>query len=183
MSYYPPQVQVSYAPPPASTAHIIIAWIVAVFTGLYMLPWAIAATRSKQNVVSVVMINLFLGWTVIGWIVALVMACSAHPMPATVLVNNATQVSYGQPALGWSPAYPAQQYPEWQQTYGSVQQQPPRYQHPDQPYYPQPFGASPYETGYEPTRSLPAPQPSATELTQPLPPWSRAADPYGQRPQ
>lgn len=43
-----------------------------------MLPWAVAATRGKSNATAVALINLLLGWTLIGWIVALVMACGAH---------------------------------------------------------------------------------------------------------
>jgi Superinfection immunity protein/Protein of unknown function (DUF2510) len=56
----------------------IIAWIVAVFSGFYMLPWAVAATRGKSNSATIGLINLLLGWTVIGWVVALVMACTPH---------------------------------------------------------------------------------------------------------
>ena len=36
---YPTQVVVS-APRRTSTAHLVIAWIVALLTALYMLPWA-----------------------------------------------------------------------------------------------------------------------------------------------
>lgn len=54
------------------------AWIVAVITLGYMLPWAVAATRGKSNAGAIGWINLLLGWSVIGWIVALVMAASSH---------------------------------------------------------------------------------------------------------
>lgn len=57
---------------------IIIAWIITVITGGYMLPWAIAATRGKSNSSSVGWINLLLGWTVIGWIWALIKALGSH---------------------------------------------------------------------------------------------------------
>ncbi len=56
----------------------IVAWVVAVVTGLYMLPWAIAATRGKANQWAIFAGNLLLGWTLVGWIVALVKACGAH---------------------------------------------------------------------------------------------------------
>ena len=55
-----------------------LAWIIAVCTLGYMLPWAIAATRGKANAGAIGWLNLLLGWTFIGWIVALVMACGAH---------------------------------------------------------------------------------------------------------
>lgn len=56
----------------------IIAWVLAVLTVGYLLPWAVAATRGKTNAGAIGWINLLLGWTLIGWIVALVMACGAH---------------------------------------------------------------------------------------------------------
>jgi hypothetical protein len=59
-----------------NSAEVIIAWIVAVVTFGYMLPWAIAATRGKSNSGAIAVLNLFLGWTLIGWVIALVMACS-----------------------------------------------------------------------------------------------------------
>lgn len=59
-------------------AQLIIAWVVAICTLGYMLPWAIAATRGKSNSGAIGLLNLLLGWTLIGWIVALVMACASH---------------------------------------------------------------------------------------------------------
>ena len=41
---------------------------------MYFLPTIIAAVRSKRDVVSIAVLNIFLGWTLIGWIVALVWA-------------------------------------------------------------------------------------------------------------
>jgi len=65
-------------------AIMAIAWFVAFFTAFYMLPWAIAATRGKANHGAIAVVNLFLGWSIIGWIVALIMACGSHrPIPAT----------------------------------------------------------------------------------------------------
>ena len=55
-----------------------VAIIVAFVTAGYMLPWAIAAVRGNRNAWSVFWINLLLGWTVIGWIIALVMSIKEH---------------------------------------------------------------------------------------------------------
>ena len=41
---------------------------------LYFLPTIIAALKSKRDTVAILLLNLFLGWSVIGWIVALVWA-------------------------------------------------------------------------------------------------------------
>ena len=59
-----------------------IAVLVAIFSGGYMLPWAIAAVRSNANAWSVFWINLLFGWTIVGWIVALVMAIREHKIIA-----------------------------------------------------------------------------------------------------
>jgi len=41
---------------------------------MYFLPTIIAALKSKRDTVAILLLNLFLGWSVIGWIVALVWA-------------------------------------------------------------------------------------------------------------
>ena len=56
----------------------ILSWIIAIVTAGYMLPWAIAATRGKSNTGTIFWINLLLGWSIIGWIVALIMSLNSH---------------------------------------------------------------------------------------------------------
>jgi len=41
---------------------------------LYFLPSIIAFARSKRDAVSILILNLLLGWTAIGWVIALVWA-------------------------------------------------------------------------------------------------------------
>ena len=41
---------------------------------LYFLPSIIALARSKRDTLAIFLLNFFLGWSVIGWIVALVWA-------------------------------------------------------------------------------------------------------------
>ena len=53
---------------------------------LYFIPTIIALARSMPNTGSVAVINLLLGWTVIGWIVALAMSVGAG-RPSHVSVN------------------------------------------------------------------------------------------------
>jgi hypothetical protein len=129
MSYYPNQGQVVVTRQhQSSTVHVVIAWIFAVGTGGYLLPWAIAATRNKENTLAIALIDLLLGWSVVGWIAALVMACTANPVRQTVLVSP--YASGPQVGPGAYPSYP---------TYGPAQP----------PYYP------PSEP--EPTLRLPSP--------------------------
>jgi len=56
-------------------------WIIVLAGAvLYFLPFIIA--RKKHNSGSVFVVNLFLGWTIIGWIVALAMAANNPPAQA-----------------------------------------------------------------------------------------------------
>ncbi len=42
--------------------------------GIYFIPSIVAKTNNKKNTTAIVVLNLFLGWTLIGWIIALVWA-------------------------------------------------------------------------------------------------------------
>jgi len=42
---------------------------------LYLLPTIIAAARGKRKIVGIVLLNVLLGWTFIGWVAALIWAC------------------------------------------------------------------------------------------------------------
>ena len=59
-----------------------VAWVVAIATLGYMLPWAVATTRGKRNHWAIFWLCLLLGWSLIGWVVALVMALNSHHVVA-----------------------------------------------------------------------------------------------------
>ncbi|MCA0329331.1 MAG: superinfection immunity protein [Actinobacteria bacterium] len=59
------------------TATKVVAVVVAILTAGYMLPWAIAAVRDVKHW-GVFWLNLLLGWTIVGWIIALVMSLRAQ---------------------------------------------------------------------------------------------------------
>jgi len=45
---------------------------------LYFVPAIVAALRHTHNATAILLVNIFFGWTGIGWFVALIMAiCSA----------------------------------------------------------------------------------------------------------
>jgi hypothetical protein len=48
---------------------------------MYFLPSIIALARSKRDLLAIFLLNFFLGWSVIGWIVALVWAAK-NDVPA-----------------------------------------------------------------------------------------------------
>jgi hypothetical protein len=54
----------------------------------YFLPTFLAFNRKKSNKISILLLNLFLGWTFIGWIVALVWAVANDEKQQNIIVNN-----------------------------------------------------------------------------------------------
>ncbi|MFE4694267.1 superinfection immunity protein [Streptomyces sp. NPDC056749] len=59
---------------------VVILIVLLVGVPLYFLPAIVAASRKVTNSGSVFVINLLLGWTFVGWVVALAMAMkSAEP--------------------------------------------------------------------------------------------------------
>jgi T4 superinfection immunity protein len=55
---------------------------IAIVFALYFLPTTVAAIRKLSNQGSLFVVNLFLGWTFIGWVVALAMAARTLPVAA-----------------------------------------------------------------------------------------------------
>lgn len=52
------------------------AWIMlAITAAIYFIPLIVADARGKDNKLAIGMLNLLLGWTMIGWVAALVWAC------------------------------------------------------------------------------------------------------------
>jgi len=49
-----------------------IGLIIIIIFGLYLLPSLISFLQRNKNWMAVFLLNLFLGWTGIGWVVALV---------------------------------------------------------------------------------------------------------------
>ncbi len=50
----------------------IIGFILSL--ALYFLPTIIAIARHHRNLLAIILINVFLGWTGVGWLVALIWA-------------------------------------------------------------------------------------------------------------
>lgn len=59
---------------------------VVVAIGVYMLPWFIAMMRGSPNTVPIFFLNLLLGWSVLGWVAALIW--SVMPKPTNVTSFN-----------------------------------------------------------------------------------------------
>jgi hypothetical protein len=59
--------------------HLLFGLLLIPFGAIHFLPTIIAALRNGRSVVGIFLLNLFLGWTVIGWIVALIWAITNEP--------------------------------------------------------------------------------------------------------
>jgi hypothetical protein len=123
----------------AGGAGIAVSAFVFIIIGiaLYFIPGIIAQVRHVPNSGSVWIINIFLGWTFVGWIVALAMAARSQLPAQQVIIQQGWQAGGPgvpgqptgiQPSPGFQPSGEAQPQP-WGQTQPLPQQQ----QWPEQP--------------------------------------------------
>ena len=54
-----------------------IFWML-IFLAIHFLPSFVAGARNHISTLAIFMLNLLLGWTVIGWVVALIWACTGQ---------------------------------------------------------------------------------------------------------
>lgn len=58
--------------------HIFIAMVVIFVVGfIYLIPAVIASQRNHHQTGAILILNLFMGWTALGWLAALMWAMSA----------------------------------------------------------------------------------------------------------
>jgi hypothetical protein len=62
-------------------AAIVGMLLIVAAIAIYFLPSIVASNRRHQNAEAIAVLNLLLGWTVLGWIVALVWAFTAVQRP------------------------------------------------------------------------------------------------------
>jgi hypothetical protein len=55
--------------------------IIVLFLLVYFIPAIVAGTRDHPQGLAIFALNLFAGWTAIGWVVAIVWACTAVKKP------------------------------------------------------------------------------------------------------
>jgi hypothetical protein len=84
---------------------VFAIFVFMILLGLYLIPMIVAIIRKVPNTGSVAVINILLGWTLVGWAVALAMACRSHPQP--VIISQQVQ------QLPPPPPYPPHDPQEW----------------------------------------------------------------------
>jgi len=61
----------------------LFAWFL-----LYWLPTILAIARHTPSALGVAALNFFLGWTGIGWVLALIWALAASPNERVIIIEN-----------------------------------------------------------------------------------------------
>jgi len=94
------ETQTPTTPPPSKTPEIRKSWpaslsiwhygVIGIF--LYVIPSVIAILRGHHQIIIIILINLFLGWTYVGWVVALIWSATAAKQPVK---NNLTPEKTG----------------------------------------------------------------------------------------
>ena len=64
--------------------------VILLIIGIYLIPTIIAICRKAYHAAAAIVVNVFLGWTFIGWVVALVLALLNKPggTPQQIVINQ-----------------------------------------------------------------------------------------------
>ena len=65
----------------------MMTFFLALFV-LYWLPTIIAIARHTHSALGVAALNFFLGWTGLGWVLALMWALAANPTQQVIVIEN-----------------------------------------------------------------------------------------------
>jgi hypothetical protein len=84
-----------------STTWLVFAVILNILVVLYLLPTLVALIRHVRNVGSIAVINVFLGWSFYGWVVALALACQHVDKPPRLPHPTAPPTLVRWPQPGW----------------------------------------------------------------------------------
>lgn len=60
---------------------VIVTTILFTLAIIYFLPSILAITRKQKSIVDIILLNTFLGWTIIGWFAALLWAMLKQKPP------------------------------------------------------------------------------------------------------
>ena len=84
---------------------LIAGAILAVLIGptVYLFPFLLAAYRRKRNTSSIFVLNLLTGWTIVGWVVALIWAVAYESTPLeerTIIITRRRIIGVAIPVIG-----------------------------------------------------------------------------------
>lgn len=70
------------------TTELLVLFVIVI--PFYFLPTIIALARKKNNRTAIFVLNFFLGWTFLGWIVSLVWALTSNRTESVIIHNTYT---------------------------------------------------------------------------------------------
>ncbi|MDB5523588.1 MAG: superinfection immunity protein [Rhizobium sp.] len=80
-----------------------IITVVVVGLAIFLLPSWISLSRDHHNKGPIILVNLFLGFTVVGWLVALIWSVSAVKKNETVVIHSPAMVASAVPIAQTAP--------------------------------------------------------------------------------
>ena len=83
-----------------------ILGVVIIGLFVYFVPYMIAVARGKENSLAIGLLNIFLGWTLAGWVVALVWAVMKDNLPEPVPASMDEFIDLPQPSFASFPSLP-----------------------------------------------------------------------------
>jgi hypothetical protein len=72
---------------------------------LYFIPTFIVLSNKHPSGLAIGLLNLFLGWTLIGWLVCLIWAVVRPAAPQQIIINNVNNVPVALPSPVQAPYY------------------------------------------------------------------------------
>jgi hypothetical protein len=81
--------------------------VVVIVIAAYLLPTLVACLRHAPDITAVIVVNLALGWTVLGWWLALALALRKAEPPVVNVFNQVNTPASPPPVNGsWTPHFP-----------------------------------------------------------------------------
>jgi len=93
-------------PAASSGAVVVFLFIAALGLAAYLAPGIVASVRHVPNAGSVWIINVLLGWTLVGWAIALAMACRSRYQAVMTPYGPHGQIPPQMPGPGFRPPQP-----------------------------------------------------------------------------
>jgi hypothetical protein len=73
--------------------------LIVIILFAYFVPSIIAMTRHHNNTPAIFLVNLLLGWSVIGWIIAFIWSLTSRAQPQQIIIQNSQVGQHYQSAL------------------------------------------------------------------------------------
>jgi len=68
------------------SAFFLLGGLMAI--SFYFAPSIVAVLRKKTNLAAIIVLNTLLGWSLIGWAIAMIWAVSTDNSPQTIVIHN-----------------------------------------------------------------------------------------------